>query len=132
MTLNDTSQCGKINGAQPTFEFIHPHGEIFCSNGWCNAKNHERSQRRWGSTHRLHHIIVVCYYNKSMKYSPFQGEWSHASWHGILCQWWIWQFSALDEGLAWDDVISVRKGFMSKEKTTQNCFYLSLILIFHY
>ncbi len=85
---------------------VHPpHGENACSNGWHNVKNHQWNQRRWGSTHRPHHIIVVCYCNRCKKYSPFQGKWSHASWHNIsLRQWWTWQFSGPNEGLAWDNV----------------------------
>jgi len=75
----------------PTFKFIHLHRKNICSNGWHNARNHQWSQRRWGSTHRPHHIIIACYCNKCTRYSPFQGEWSHASCHGIsLCQWWTW------------------------------------------
>jgi hypothetical protein len=61
------------------------------SNGWHNARNHQWNQIRWGSTHRPHHIIVACFCNRCTRYSPFQGEWNHASWHGIsLCQWWTW------------------------------------------
>jgi hypothetical protein len=79
----------KKEGSQPTFEFIHPYEESVCSNGWHNAINHQLSQRRWGSTHRSHHIIVVCYCTRYKKYLPFQGKWNHASRHGIsLRQWW--------------------------------------------
>ncbi len=79
-------QCGTKEGSKPTFKFIHTHGENVCSNGWHNARNHQRNQRRSSSTHTPHHIIVVCYCNRCMKYLPFQGEWSHAFWLGIsLC-----------------------------------------------
>ncbi len=77
-------QCGKRKWSQPTFKFIHPHGKNVCSNGWHNAKNHQRSQRRWGSTHRPHHTIIVSYCNKCTRYSPFQCKWNHASRHGHL------------------------------------------------
>jgi hypothetical protein len=72
-------------------QIIHPHEESTYSNGWHNVRNHQWSQRRWGLTHKPHHIIVMCYYNICKKYSPLQGKWSHASQHGIsLRQWWIW------------------------------------------
>jgi hypothetical protein len=45
----------------------------------------------------------VCGYIKCPKYSPFQGEWNHASRHGVSShQWWPRQFNAPNEGLAWD------------------------------
>ncbi len=129
-------QCGKKEGSQPTFKFIHAHRENVCSNGWHNVKNHQQSQRRWGLTHRPHHIIVACYCNRCTKYLPFQGEWNHAFKNCIsLCQGWTWQFNASYEGLAWDDIRTWKypqeKGSWVKE-TTQNCLYLSPILIFHY
>ncbi len=84
-------QCGKKERSQLTFKFIHLHGKNACSNGWHNARKNQWSQRRWGSIHRPHHIIVACYCNRCTKHSPFQGEWSHAFQHGIsLRQWWTW------------------------------------------
>jgi hypothetical protein len=51
------------------------------------------------------HIIVACDCNKCMKYSPFQGKWNHASWHGLsLCQWWTWQFNAPNKRWIGEDV----------------------------
>ncbi len=75
MRLDDTSpNVEKREGSQPTFKFIHPYGKSVCSNGWHDARNHQWIQRRWGSTHRPHHIIVACYWNKCTRYLPFQGK----------------------------------------------------------
>jgi hypothetical protein len=83
-------QWGKRKRSQSTFKFIHIHRENACLNGWHNARNHQWNQKRWVPIHRPHHIIVACYYNKCMRYLPFQCKWSHAFWHGIsLRQWWI-------------------------------------------
>jgi hypothetical protein len=60
-------QCGKKERSQPTFKFIYLHKKNACLNGWHNAINHQWSQRRWGSTHRPHHIIVACYCNRCTK-----------------------------------------------------------------
>jgi hypothetical protein len=57
----------------------------------------------WDSIHSSYHIVIACDWIKCLKYLPFQGDWDYASKHGVsLHQWWLKQFSALDEGLAWD------------------------------
>jgi hypothetical protein len=61
-------QCGKKEISEPTFKFIHLHEKNACSNRWHNVRNHQWSQRRWGSAHTSHHIIVACYFNKCTRY----------------------------------------------------------------
>jgi hypothetical protein len=94
----------------------NPHGENACSNGWHNVRNHQWSQRRWGSTHRPHHIIVVCYCNRCTNDGL-----------GNLVD----QMKDRHETMLEHENI-YKKRVHEYKKTTQNCLYLSLILIFHY
>ncbi len=56
-------QCEKKVGSQPTFKFIHPHGENIFSNGWHNARNHRWSKKSWvqliDHTTLLLHVIAT-------------------------------------------------------------------------
>ncbi len=82
ITSNDTSpNVGKIK-SQPPFKFIHHHRKNISLNGWHNARNHQQSQRRWGLTHRPHHIIVAGWKHISV---TFWGVTLHIIFKGCAC-----------------------------------------------
>jgi hypothetical protein len=64
MTPNDTSlNVEKKKDHNQLSSSSTPMEKSLAQMGDIMQKNHQRIQKRWGSTHRPHHIITMCYCN---------------------------------------------------------------------
>jgi hypothetical protein len=75
LTLDDTSpNVGKKKDHNQPSSSSSPTKKTFVQMGDIMQEIINEIKKRWGSTHRPHHIIVVSYCNRCMKYLHFQVE----------------------------------------------------------